>query len=226
MATSIVGDKIAVFECCPAQLAEAVVQRNLVIFCGAGTSMAPPAAVPSWAGFNEALFDQIKAQAAKLPGLSHAGAEIIDGLTVIHGATRKGAQVVPTEGFSDAVADLLLSDEYFPALQVLDGEQCNANHEALASLAKTGAVRAIVTTNFDTLIERALRNQRVEFKCVISQTDYELGSEASTAVALYKIHGSVDAPDSLRDTATQKFGGLPLYIRLRIAELFRRHHVW
>ena len=47
--------------------------------------MAPPAAVPSWAGFNEALFREIKARAVALPKLPPAGAKIIASLTVIGG---------------------------------------------------------------------------------------------------------------------------------------------
>jgi hypothetical protein len=48
--------RLAVFDRPPPQLAEAMAQKNLVVFCGAGISMAPPAAVPSCAGFNEVLF--------------------------------------------------------------------------------------------------------------------------------------------------------------------------
>ena len=158
MAPSSQVGKIAVVAHCPPALAEARAQKKLVVLCGAGISMAPPSAVPSWSGFNEALFDQVKARAAMLPGLSSEATKILLGMTVIATEVGKDAPVIPTEGFSDAVVDLLLSDAYFPALQVLDGERGNANHEALAWLAKEGAVRAIVTTNFDTLLERGLRS--------------------------------------------------------------------
>ena len=223
--TTPAAERLAVFDRSPPALAEAVAQKNVVVFCGAGISMAPPAAVPNWAGFNEALFREIKVRAAALPMLPPACAKIIASLTVI-GGTNAREQVVPTEGFSDAVADLLLSQEYFPALQVLDGEHPNANHEALAQLAKRGVLRAIATTNFDTLIERALRDEAVEFRRFISQEDYNLvRAQQSAALDLYKVHGSADVADSLTDTATQKFRGLPLYVRMKLAELFRRHHV-
>src|SRR5215208_1302594 len=212
--TTPAAGRFAVFDRVPPALAEAVARKNLVVFCGAGISLAPPAAVPNWAGFNEALFREIKTRAAALPMLSTAGAKIIANLTVIGGPTGR-EQVVPTEGFSDAVADLLLSQEYFPALQVLDGEHPNANHQALAQLAKRGVLRAIATTNFDTLIERALGDEAVEFRRFVLQEDYNLVSaQQSGALDLYKVHGSADVADSLTDTATQKFRGLPLYVRM------------
>src|SRR5262245_18718303 len=225
MSDSSRSSEVAVVERCPPALADAVARKTLVVLCGAVISKAPPSAVPSSSGFNECLFSQIKARAARLPGLSSEAARVLQGMTVISDQRGKDTQVIPTVGFSDAVADLLLSNDYFPALQVLDGEHCNVNHQALAWLAKAGIVRALVTTNFDTLIERALREAGVDFTAFISSEDYERDRNASESLEFFKIHGSVDAPDSLRDTATQKYAGLPLYVRARLAELVREHHL-
>jgi hypothetical protein len=45
-------------------------------------------------------------------------------------------------------------------LEVLDSDQPNANHEAIAELARRGRCSAVVATNFDTLLERAFRRFR------------------------------------------------------------------
>jgi NAD-dependent SIR2 family protein deacetylase len=49
-------------------------------------------------------------------------------------------------------------------LQALDTEVRNANHEAIAALAADGYVRAVVTINFDRLIERALTASAVQYQ--------------------------------------------------------------
>jgi hypothetical protein len=55
-------------------------------------------------------------------------------------------------------------ERYFRALQALDVDITNAAHEGIAALRATGAVRAIVTTNFDRLIENALERQAVRYQ--------------------------------------------------------------
>jgi len=55
-----------------------------------------------------------------------------------------------------------IGPDYFRVLQALDAEEWNGCHAAIAALAKAGLVAAIVTTNFDRLLERALEPRRVD----------------------------------------------------------------
>ena len=58
--------------------------------------------------------------------------------------------------FSQLVSDAFAGATWFDVLGVLDGVAPNMNHLALAYWAKEGSLRTVVTTNFDTLIERAM----------------------------------------------------------------------
>jgi NAD-dependent SIR2 family protein deacetylase len=92
---------------------------------------------------------------------------------------------------------------WFELLGVLDGDQPNATHRTLGALADTGVVRAVVTTNFDTLLERTLPPG---FAAVNPLLDNPPGRGRR---ALVKVHGSADRPRSLVDLAAQKRHGLP-----------------
>ena len=54
--------------------------------------------------------------------------------------------------------------DYFGLLQALDTDRWNGCHDTVAALAGAGFVRAVVTTNFDTLTEQALAAERVEHR--------------------------------------------------------------
>jgi hypothetical protein len=63
-------------------------------------------------------------------------------------------------------------------------------HKAIARLAKAGAVKVIVTTNFDRLIENALRDEGVE-PTVIAREDAIAGAEplGQARCTVIKVHG-------------------------------------
>lgn len=63
-------------------------------------------------------------------------------------------------------------------------------HRAIAAMVKTGHVRVIITTNFDRLMENALRDVGVE-PTVVSSEDALAGAEPLTHASCYilKIHG-------------------------------------
>ena len=63
-------------------------------------------------------------------------------------------------------------------------------HRAIAQLVRSGHIRVIVTTNFDRLMENALREEGVE-PTVVSSVDALKGAEplAHTACFVFKVHG-------------------------------------
>ena len=88
---------------------------------------------------------------------------------------------------------------YFHALQALDVDVTNAAHRGIAALTASGAVRAIVTTNFDRLIERALDTHGIAYEAVYDTAGYlklrdRLVAGKAGPVPVIKIHGSIERP--------------------------------
>src|SRR6185436_18295331 len=197
-------------------LADALHHRRLLVLAGAGISNLGPSFLPDWAGFNRALLEEAKGCVLRgLPRLDAKARESVMSLAI---------EQIPIEAFSDLIVRFLASEGYFTALDVLDSEQCNANHRALATLARHESLSAIVTTNFDTLLERAFREAGVLLTVLTGRDPLDAGVPAGHA-ALYKIHGSVSATDTLVDTVSQKLRGLPETMRRRLEELYRANHV-
>src|SRR5215467_11749532 len=190
----------------------AATEGKLLVFAGAGISMLPPSCLPDWKGFNRSLLEEIKASALSLPNLIDEAAAVIRRLDI---------DSLGVEAFSDIIVESLADDDYFPLLKVLDSDRPNAHHLAMAKLGQSGACPAIVTTNFDRLLERAFAPDLLE----VFATPEDFRRNPQKPCALYKVHGSVDDASTLRDTVSQKLRGLPLPVRARLVELFREHHV-
>jgi len=81
----------------------------------------------------------------------------------------------------------------------------NTNHILIARLAKSGYCKAIFTTNFDLLIEKALEKEKLK-----RHTDFEVYYDekqisdfkkiGDEIIRIFKIHGSVDNINSIRTT--------------------------
>lgn len=167
-----------------------------VIVAGAGISMAAPSNLPSWWQYNKKLIDVIKEQATSLCPEASGLMELID----VEGN-------LPVQCISDLIVKQGAGKSYFPLLGMLNSAMPNANHFALAELAKSGRLKAVVTTNFDTLIETAFREMAVPLMTVVRENIYYEAVKSSTC-QLFKIHGSALDFDTLIDTVTQKAVGL------------------
>jgi len=199
-------------------LAAAVVRGQLLVLAGAGVSRLGPSFLPDWYGFNRSLLEAAKACA--LEGLAASDAKAKAGLKSL------AIEEFPVQAFSDLVVRSFAAERYFTVLDVLDAQQSNANHEGLATLARRGMLRTIVTTNFDTLIERAFRDASLPLDVVTVANLGDAGfDDGSRRTCLYKVHGSVTAVDTLVDTVSQKLRGLPVPLRERLAQLYATHHV-
>jgi hypothetical protein len=95
---------------------------------------------------------------------------------------------------------------YFQGLQALDIAVGNPAHEAIAALAAGGALRAVVTTNFDRLIEQALERRRIAFVPAFDEDGYASVSTDSV-LPVIKVHGCVSSADSMVDTWRQRRRG-------------------
>ena len=81
-------------------------------------------------------------------------------------------------------------------------------HHAIAELVQSGFIKVIVTTNFDRLIENALREKGIE-PTVVASVDGLIGAEpiAHTACFLLKLHG--DYKDARILNTEQELSGYP-----------------
>ena len=107
----------------------------------------------------------------------------------------------------------------------LDIETWNDGHAALAALASTGHLRAVVTTNFDRLIELALDSGRRGPAVYCAPKDFERlphESGARRRPSVIKVHGSVGRAETMVDTLRQRVLGRPQALEAALARLFSR----
>jgi len=162
------------------ELQAARTNRSLAVFCGAGISIPPPARLPDARTLSRTVLEKFLGPdlAAEI-GVPDVRPEVLFQKIRRHDA--------------DYLIRLLAS--------LLDAPSFNANHLLLAELIGDGC--AVITTNFDLLIERAAAH---------------LGVDASP---LFKIHGSIDDPDSLMLTIDQINDGLSHDRTARLHDLTR-----
>lgn len=190
-------------------LLHAIGESRLVIFAGAGISMAPPTNLPSWRDFNHVV---IRALAdASAPLLDRALAD--RAVDVV--STRHTQEKLPPEYQAQLLAEILRR-RYFDVIRHLDSDHPNATHLAIAWLARLGLVRAVVTTNFDRVLEAAftwldmpllVHYQPEHFRTIAENLDRLIVPGGPCHVL--KLHGSVADPTTLIDTLAQRKRGFP-----------------
>jgi hypothetical protein len=67
---------------------------------------------------------------------------------------------------------MLAGESYYDVVRALDAAEPNCAHRAAAKPVRAAVVGDIVTTNFDTLIERALTDEGIVFDCYAARHDY------------------------------------------------------
>lgn len=206
--------------------AEGSERQGYVILAGAGVSMDAPACLPSWFGFNDLVVDAL---CTRVTGyLDHPGwlDQVREGVRF----RRDTARVFPPD-YQAQIIEEECGETYFHVLQSLDSPQGNFAHESIAALAAAGHVRAIVTTNFDRLIERALSARGVLFRSYYNAQHYEelravleAGGDDPRGVPVIKVHGSVEEPSSMIDTRKQRLRGREAALLAVLNPLLRRHY--
>jgi tetratricopeptide (TPR) repeat protein len=198
-------------------------EHGVVIFCGAGVSMVAPTYLPSWWQMNAEVVQALVRQIEPLCGAERAAnwAKQIN--------ARREAQRFPPEFQAEIIAKHYGPD-YFKVLQCLDGDEPNEVHFAIAALARSGHVRAVVTSNFDRLLELAFAKSGVPLDVSFHAAHFErLAGELATPAALsrcqlLKLHGSIDDHLTLVDTLAQRMRGLPPAITSCLQLLLRRYY--
>jgi hypothetical protein len=186
-------------------MAEQTITKDIVVMAGAGVSVGPPTALPGWTQMASAiatvLTDRLVRDDNKFEGLPSALPQLEQ--------QRKAKRLPPD--YQAQVIEEIAGIHYFEGLQALDVTCGNAAHEAIADLAATGRVKAIVTTNFDRLIEQALTRRSVPFD--VARSDDEFQALAGRLlppfepIPIIKIHGCVSSASSMIDTLKQRRRG-------------------
>lgn len=204
--------------------ADAALEHGLVVFAGAGLSVPRPSALPGWRALNTAFLDALCFRLARFTDGELGGPPLLEWLV----ERRDNHQVIPPD-FQAQLAEDECGLEYFRMLQVLDIDAWNLGHWALAAMAKTGVLRALVTTNFDRLAEYALQKAEVEFRVFCAVQEFDGLAEAVNTVSderalpIIKAHGSVEQLESMVDTLRQRVTGRPVALERAIATLVGRH---
>lgn len=178
-------------------------EGRLVVFIGAGVSTLPPTCLPSWWQINREVVTAILDVSDDLVTGS-SPKTLADAIL-----KRQDSGHLPHEYQAELLASRLSGDKYFKVLQCLDGDRPNEVHLALAALAKAGKVQAVVTTNFDRVLEKAFQKVEANFQ-VLSHPDHfdeasqNLASLGEKGCPILKIHGSAEDPSTLIDTLAQR----------------------
>lgn len=196
--------------------------HGLVVIAGAGISMGPPASLPGWNAINNAFLEALGMCVSRHTG-SSIGLDIAEFI-----ASRRDTADAAQPDLQAQLAEETLGHHYFALFSPLDISSWTDSHAALAALAGTGHLKAIVTTNFDRLIERALEAAGVSFTVYCSPDDFmRLGDALRTTSPLpvIKVHGSVERPDTMVDTLQQRVAGRPAALERALVALFSTHTV-
>ena len=162
--------------------------------------MAPPSSVPSWWGFNEAVLVELRRRFLSEHRAPVRAAKAVDRLSL---------RDVDVAEFSQVVSDAFAGDTWFDALGALDGHRPNINHQVVAELGRQGRLRLVLTTNFDTLIERAMRAIGVPVGVWDALADPPPADARSAhEVLVVKLHGTATRRSTLVDLGSQKRRGL------------------
>lgn len=194
-------------------LDDAIREGKVVVVAGAGISKDAPANLPSWWEYNIILLEMI----------GKIGAEALDknGNLLNMASIKKN---IPVTSVSEFFVNRIAGESYYPLISMLDGAQPNINHFMLAELAKSGIISSIVTTNFDTLIEKAFNQLEIPINVYNTPMDY-YDAEVDSRFPIYKIHGSADKSEFAIDTVHQKLQGLSIEKREIMKKLFAENHI-
>ena len=208
----------------PPKLLAAARDSRLVIFAGAGISMGAPTNLPSWRDVNRIVVRSLAASAASAVGepLAAKAADMI--------LARHEQEKLPPEYQAQVLAEFL-HDRYFEVLRHLDSDRPNPTHLAIAWLARLGCVRAVITTNFDRVLEAAFAAVGTSLHRCFQPEDFRALASDLTRLDkkdgpchLLKLHGSVDDPATLIDTLAQRKRGFAAPVMDCVRHLLQSYH--
>jgi hypothetical protein len=163
-------------------------QGAFVAFVGAGASALPPSKLPTWTGFNNLLLECLCERLNEYASNRQPTAEMLEAFRVLRDVTGFFAP-----DFQAQLMEEEVGADYFRVWQSLETDAYGPVHAGLAELAATGRMAAIITTNFDRLIETALRDRGQTFEVFHDHVTFEklsaLEHNHQTVLAMLKSAG-------------------------------------
>jgi tetratricopeptide (TPR) repeat protein len=165
-----------------------------VFFLGAGISKAPPAQLPLAGELVRAIIETLSQNEYLL--------------------SQKKSMLKDLERIRLEVLLQLMYEQIGKAsletLEVFKDGEPNTNHIFLARLAKHGKISEVLTTNFDSLIEKACAEEKVTY--LVKARESQFSHEKFAGLSVWKFHGTikennVDARDSIQATINQIWRG-------------------
>jgi len=189
------------------KILEFIKSRQVTFFLGAGTSMVPPSCLPSWWQINHIILDSLADE------VSYLFPDIRQLVNFVKQREDEGK--LPPEFVAELITNRI-GESYFEVLQALEGDTPNLVHLWLATLAKAGLIKSIITTNFDTLIEQAFQVIGAPLRVFVNPHDYEpiefpedfANIAHESPCNLFKLHGTATQPKTCVDTLAQRKQGL------------------
>lgn len=185
-------------------------KKKLAFFIGAGASIFPPSWLPLADELKEniltSLCDRFSYKLRK------------DDFTVL--------ATFPLEFLLQVLRDVKGDKAVKETLKPLKSGFPNAVHHFIANLIKRNICDVVITVNFDTLLEKALRMARCHFQVF---TEEEVLSPPSLSINdsahIYKFHGSLDNTNSLLATIERVGKPLSLSRRKCLEEVLDTRHI-
>lgn len=192
---------------------------GLVIFAGAGCSMAPPSSLPGWYDLNDAILETLWDRLEEYRITKGFREKILPAIKKC-----RTEHTFPPDYQAQLMAERV-GLHYFELLGAVDNETYNPVQYYTARLAKEGIVKAVVTTNFDQNFERALDAAGVSFKTYFDEDGFNsLADNAKNGIPIIKVHGSCSAPASMIDTRKQRLQGRSVALQKALEHLLKKHH--
>jgi len=175
------------------------------IFVGAGISKNSPSSLPLAKEFRLHLFHEL---------CFSIGEESVSNVY------SERTNSIPFESLVQTVTEY--SRNFFGVLlNILKSGVPNSNHYLFARMAKQQLVKKIITTNFDTMLEKAFQEEKVDFNVLFSDSQFSnTNLESVKAPIICKVHGSVEDPSSIKVTLNAISQKTLLESRLKVIEYF------
>lgn len=180
---------------------------DIIVLAGAGVSAVEPSALPGWISLNKTIMEVLAARLESALGWS--ASRLVEFNE--HAMALLDSGRLPPE-YQAQLIEEMCGERYFHALQSLDVDVLNPCHEGIATLASSGALKAIVTTNFDRLLEQALDQRGITYEVAYDDEGFSrirerLQGRSHSPLPVIKIHGCVSAHLSMIDTLKQRQRG-------------------
>ncbi len=192
---------------------------KIVIFAGAGCSMAPPSSLPGWNDLNDAILETLWDRLEDHRITKGFREKILTSIK-----EKRSENKFPPD-YQAQLMEEQVGMNYFKLLSAVDSDAFNPIQYYTALLSRAGLVKAVVTTNFDQNFEHAFSKIGIAHQdCFDEKGFLELTNNWGDTVPIIKIHGSCTSPPSMVDTRKQRLKGRSKVLKTVLGHLIRNHH--